>query len=832
MQNTMPLSFGQWLRQQRRSRDLTQEELADRIGCSLWAIQKIEVGSRRPSRQMVDLLAGYFAVPGDEIAAFMQFARGHLPSWPAAAADSTSVTEVAAHSAPPRPGNLPVPVTSFVGRTVEVARLSDHLLGRQARLVTLTGPPGIGKTRLAMQAATQLQDRFAGGVYFVDLAPITDHALVVPEIARTLGLRESSDRPLLDTLAEYLRDRQILLVLDNFEQVTPAAGALAHLMQSAPELALLVTSRELLRLRGEKDFPVPPLSLPDLRYAPPPEQAARYEAVRLFVDRAADARGDFELTDESAPVVLEICRRLDGLPLAIELAATRTRLFTPQALLARLQDRLKLLTGGPRDLPARQQTLRTAIEWSYDLLDPPEQRLFRRLAVFQGGRSMEAIESVCDVDGDLGTDVLEGVSSLVDKSLLAVREGAGGDPRYIMLETIQEYAREKLEESGEAESLRQGHALYLLGFVERLAPYLIGPGQAAWLARLEDDHDNFRAALQWSLGSGDLAVGLRLVAALNRFWSPRVHEGRQWIAVLLASPHAQRAEYKVLRARAMDLAGNLAYQQSDFAAAQSMFQQSLAIFREVGDKTGIAQALDGLGEVATEHGDYKTAGILFEEALALNRETGNTWGVADMLIQIGWAAMRTGDYESARVRLEESLAQYRQIGDTNRLALVLSGLGEVAVRQGDYDRAAPLLEESLAAARAVGRPWSAATVLGTMAWSAMLQEEYVGAAELLGESILIRRELGDKGGVAWCLERLAEVANALGTPARAAILYGAAAALRESIGSVVDPADQAEHNQRVAAVRSQMSEEEWQRRAGEGRAMTFEQAVEYALLAE
>ena len=829
MQNTMPLSFGQWLRQQRRARDLTQEELADRIGCSLWAIQKIEVGTRRPSRQMVELLAGYFAVTGEESAAFMQFARGLLPAWPAS--DAGGAAPIGPGN-PQRPGNLPVPVTSFVGRTVEVARLTDLLFGRQARLVTLTGPPGIGKTRLAIQAASNLQDRFADGVYFIDLAPITDHALVVPEIARTLDLREMGDRTLLDMLTEYLRDRQLLLVLDNFEQVTPAAGALAHLMQSAPELALLVTSRELLRLRGEKDFPVPPLSLPDSRYAPPPEQAARYEAVRLFADRAADARGDFQLTAENAPTVLEICRRLDGLPLAIELAATRTRLFTPQALLARLQDRLKLLTGGARDLPARQQTLRTAIEWSYDLLDSAEQRLFRRLAVFHGGRTLEAIETVCDAEGDLGIDVVEGVSSLVDKSLLVVREGTGGDPRYVMLETIQEYAREKLEESGEAEALRQRHALYLLGFVERLAPYLIGPEQAAWLARLEDDHDNFRAALQWSLGPGDPAVGLRLVAALQRFWAPRVHEGRQWIVALLASPHAQSPEYKVLRARAMDVAGNLAYLQSDFVAAKSLFQQSLAIFREVGDKTGIAHALDGLGEVATEYGDYETAGILFEEALALNRETGNTWGVADMLIQIGWADMRTGDYESARVRLEESLAHYRQIGDTNRLALVLSGLGEVAVRQGDYARAAPLLEESLAASRAIGRPWGAATVLGTMGWRAMLQEEYPGAADLLGESILIRRELGDKGGVAWCLERLAEVADALGTPARAATLYGAAAALRESIGSVVDPADQVEHDRRVAAVRAQMSEEEWQGRTGEGRAMTFEEAVEYALRAE
>ncbi|HET9494723.1 MAG TPA: tetratricopeptide repeat protein, partial [Chloroflexia bacterium] len=812
-------------------RDLTQEELADRIGCSPWAIQKIEVGSRRPSRQMVELLAEYFAVPDEESAAFMQFARGHLPTWPASEAGASAPTTPAV---PAHPGNLPVQVTSFVGRTVEVARLSDLLLGRHSRLITLTGPPGIGKTRLALHTASQVQDRFADGAYFVDLAPITDPSLVLPEIVRTLGLRETGDRPLLDILAEHLRDRQMLLVLDNFEQVMPAAGALAHLVQSAPGLALLVTSRELLRLRGEKDFPVPPLSLPDLQYAPPPDRATRYEAVRLFVDRAADARDKFELTAENAPAVFEICCRLDGLPLAIELAATRTRLFTPQALLARLQDRLKLLTGGARDLPARQQTLRTAIEWSYDLLDPPEQRLLRRLAVFQGGRTLEAIEAVCDTEDDLEIDVVEGVSSLVDKSLLVVREGVGGDLRYIMLETIQEYAREKLEESGEAEALRQQHAQYFLAFVERLTPYLLGSDQAAWLARIGDDYDNIRAALQWSLGVEDATIGLRIVIALHRFWNTRsdLHEGRAWIAAVLARQHTQTPENTLLRAKAMVMEGNLAYLQSDYATAESLYAQGLEVFREVGDRAAIADALDGLGEIATERGDYITAIVLLEEAIALSRELGDTRGVADMLIQFGWAAMRTGDYDTARLRLEESLGIHRRLGDTARVAMALAGLGEAAVRQGDFDRAAALLEESLAARRALGQKWGVATTLGTMAWSAMLKGDNRGAVDLLAESVIIRREIGDKGGVAWCLERLAEVAHSLSMPARAATLYGAAAALRATIGSVVDPADQAEHDLRVAAVREQMSEEEWRQRTGEGRAMTFEEAVEYALQGE
>jgi tetratricopeptide (TPR) repeat protein len=422
----------------------------------------------------------------------------------------------------------------------------------------------------------------------------------------------------------------------------------------------------------------------------------------------------------------------------------------------------------------------------------------------------------------------------VDKSLLAVREGAGGEPRYVMLETIYEYAHEKLDESGEAEALRRRHALYFLGFVEWLTADLFGSDQAAWLARIGDDYDNLRAALQWSLDSDDTAMGLRMVAALHRFWNMRsdLHEGRGWIAAVLARPQAQSPENTLLRARAMVSEADLAYLQSDYVAAQSLYEQGLAIFREAGDKAGMADALDGLGETATERGDYATASVLLEESLALSRELGDTRGVANMLIQLGWADMRTGDYATARARLEEALGLERQIGDTARVGLALSGLGEVAVRQGDFDRGASLLEESLAARRAMGNRWGAATVLGTMAWSAMLKGDHPRAVELLGESILIRREIGDKGGVAWCLEKLAEVAHALGTPTRAATLYGAAGALRESIGSVVDPADQAEHDLRTAAVRAQLDEAAWQRHIEKGRAMTFEQAVKYTVQGE
>ena len=407
------------------------------------------------------------------------------------------------------PNNLPLQLTPFIGREKEVETVTERLLRPEVRLLTLTGPGGTGKTRLALQAAAELAEEFEQGVFFVDLAPITDPGLVGSEIAQALGVQEAPGRPISDTLKEHLRDRRMLLVLDNFEQVVQAAALVPQLMQAAPDIKFVATSRIRLQVRGEHEYSVSPLALP--RRKPPPtiEQWTQYDAVCLFIERALALTPDFAITNSNAPAVAEICHRLDGLPLAIELAAARIKILTPQVMLTRLESRLKVLTGGQRDVPARQQTLRGAIDWSYDLLDEGEKQLFRRLAIFQGGRTLEAIEAICNAEGDLEIDVLDGVQSLVDKSLLRQEEGVGGEPRFVMLETIHEYARGKLE-GGEAEAMQRAHAAYYLQLAEETAPLLSRPEATTWFNRLDEEHDNIRAALRWSLDNGEIEMALNL----------------------------------------------------------------------------------------------------------------------------------------------------------------------------------------------------------------------------------------------------------------------------------------------------------------------------------
>jgi len=435
-----------------------------------------------------------------------------------------------------RPNNLPAQAALLVGREKEIEAVRGRLLRPDVRLLTLTGPGGTGKTRLALQVAAEVLDDFEHGVFFVALAPISDPGLVVPTMAQTLGLKETAGQPLIETLKDYLRDRALMLVLDNFEQVLAAASRVAELLAAGPQLKVLVTSRAVLRVYGEHEFPVPPLTLPDPQRLPPPERLTQYEAVRLFIERALAVKPDFAVTNDNAPAVAEICRRLDGLPLALELAAARIRLLPPQAMLARLERRLPLLTGGARDLPARQQTLRNAIAWGYDLLGPGEQTLFRRLAVFVGGCTLEAAEAV----GGGAVEVLDGIESLVGKSLLRQEEGVGGEPWFAMLETIREFALERLEESGEAEAIRRQHAAHYLELAEQAESALKGSQQMAWLEQLEREHDNLRAALRRSVERGEAEYGLRLGGALGRFWWMHGYliEGRAWLTALLALPGA------------------------------------------------------------------------------------------------------------------------------------------------------------------------------------------------------------------------------------------------------------------------------------------------------
>ena len=714
-----------------------------------------------------------------------------------------------------RPNNLPLQPTPLIGREKELAEV-EKLLAREdgreeVRLVTLTGPGGTGKTRLGLQAASDLLDDFPDGVWFVELATIAEPKLVPPTIAVVLGVRETGSTPILDTLKYYLRDKCLLLVLDNFEQVVGAAEQVSQLLQASALSKVLVTSRAPLRLRGEREYAVPPLQLPETRpgHLPPLEQLTQYEAVRLFIERATAVKADFQVTNDNAPAVAEICARLDGLPLAIELAAARVRLFPPQAMLRRLPERLELLTGGARDMPARQQTLRNTIEWSYDLLSEGHRQLFRRMAVFQGGRTLEALEAVCNsealqVEGQLDVDLVEGVDTLLANSLLQQREGGDvkgeGEPRFWMLETIHEYAAEKLRKSGEAEALERQHALYFMSFAEVAAPYLTGAKQREWLDRLEDDHDNMRAALRWATekrgASGEedeeaAEVDMRLAGALCRFWYVRGYqsEGREQLAAALSGVHdrGQAGEpgrdkaARAARALALNGAGMLAWAQGDYTGAQSSYEESLAIRRELGDRLAVSGSLNNLGILAEDQGDYARARTLYEESLAIRRELGNRGTIAASLNNLGTVALEQGDYASARTLLEEALAIWRELGNTHGTAMAINNLGDVALGQGKYVSARTLYEESLAIRRELGDKEGIETSLSSMGSLAFVQGDYAHARTLYEESLGIARELGDKEGIGRALNNLGHLAFVQGDYAHARTLYEESLAIKREL---------------------------------------------------
>jgi predicted ATPase/Tfp pilus assembly protein PilF len=589
--------------------------------------------------------------------------------------------------------HLPIPPTPLIGREQEVAAVSE-LLGRdEVRLITLLGVAGTGKTRLALQVAADIANEFADGVYFVDLAPIREPDLVVSTIAQALGLRETGGQTAAESLKAHLREKRILLVLDNFEQILPAAPQVVDLLMAAPQLRTLVTSRAALRVRGEQEFPVPPLSLPDLKRLPPPEALLRYAAVSLFIERVRAVRPDFAVTNENAAAVAEICHRLNGLPLAIELAAARARIFSPQALLARLENRLQVLKGGPRDLPARQQTLRDAIAWSYDLLAEGEQKLFRRLSVFVGGGTLEAVEAVCGGWGNETGDPiplspLEGIASLAEQSLLRLEQRSDGPARFALLETLREYAWDQLVARGEAEAVRRRHAQFFLGAAE-----------AGWEG-FEIEHDNYRAALSWSLESGEAETGLRLGGALWWFWWNQGHwaEGLERLEQLLALPAASGRT--AVRARALEAAGWQAKSLGREEVARAVTEEALSIWRELGDRVGIAGCLVSLGQLHHVREEYDTAQALYEEALATTREGGDRdaslegWE-AHSLSNLGNLAAWRGDVAHAEQVHRESLALSRRLGGISNVAEQLGHLGSLALRRKEYAQAAVLFEESL-----------------------------------------------------------------------------------------------------------------------------------------
>ena len=724
--------------------------------------------------------------------------------------------------------NLPLQTTPLIGREREVEAVCGLLRSSETRLLTLLGPGGTGKTRIGLQVAAELADGFEDGVFFVPIAAITDPALVAPTIARILGLSEGAQTP-EELLEGYLRDRQTLLLLDNLEQVIEAAPVVERLLSGAANLKILATSRIPLGLYGEYEFPVPPLSLPDPDSLPLLEHLTEYEAVRLFVERARAVKPDFVLTEENGPTVVEICERLDGLPLAIELAAARIKLLPPRVLLDRLGNRLKILTGGPRNLPERQRTLRNAIEWSYGLLDEGEKLLFGRLGVFSGGATLEAIEAVCDARGDLPTDVFDGASSLLDKSLLGQEERAVGEPRFVMLETIHEFANAMLEESGEEEAVRRAHAEYFLALAEEAEPMLWGAEDAAWLDRLEQEHDNMRAALSWAIEHEETTLALRVGGALRWFWYMEGYygEGRRWLEAALGKDWGAAAE---ARARALEGVGWLASSQGDLDRAQAAANEGLKLSTEARlDKVVVADFQNVLGDAARHRGDYERATELLEKSLALHRAGNDTRGVAWSLGDLANVSSDRGSYERARALYEEGLVLSRELGGAELLGAFLISLGDEYLLEGDPERATELNEEAAELYRGRGRKGVLQVALNNLGWSALIRGDHRKAEALHEECLVLCRELGDKLIGAESIEGFACAAGAGGAAERSARLFGAAEALREAAGNQQATRAHSLREPYLAAARAGVSEATWSAAWEEGRSMEFDEAIVYAL---
>jgi predicted ATPase/class 3 adenylate cyclase/DNA-binding CsgD family transcriptional regulator len=689
-----------------------------------------------------------------------------------------------------RPTNLPVQATALIGREQEIATVRDLLRRDDVRLLTLTGPGGTGKTRLALQVAVELLEVFADGVYFVDLAPISDPDLVASTIAQALAVKESGGQPLAERLSEYLRAKHMLLVLDNFEQVLGAAALVGELVAAAEGLTVLVTSRTVLHLYGEREFAVSGLALPDAQQLPPLEQLTQYDAVRLFIERAQAVKADFTVTNANAPAVAEICVRLDGLPLAIELAAARSKLFPPQALLMRLNNRLKLLVGGPQDMPARQQTLRSTIDWSYNLLTSAEQALFRRLGVFVGGCSVEAAEAVCNANGDLSLEVLDGLGALVDKSLIQQEEAMAGEPRFTMLETIREYALEQLVAGGEVDDHQRQHATYYLALLKAIEPQLRAGAPDAWPRVLAAEIDNLRIALRWTLDQQEAEMALWISAALFGFVS--FSEALSWIeaALVLGDMEDASPATSANRANALSDAGWSSVYIGEYDRAQAHFVTLLAMCRDLGDWATMAAAQRSLGWVALERRNLIEARNWVEQSLALCQEMHDDEGIAWSLYDLGHLAFVQSELAQAEQLLAESLALFRGQGNLRGVIRASLSLGHVSRAQGQ--------------------------LMQTTAWyrqSLTHQSEHFPMAP-------------------WIMPALEGLAGALGMQGRvehAARLFGAAAALRESSGMPLPPVERAPYERDVAAVRAQLDEATFAAAWAAGRALQLEQVIACAL---
>ena len=711
--------------------------------------------------------------------------------------------------------DLPLPRTSLIGREQQATEAANFLLREDVRLLSLTGPGGAGKTRLALAVAAMIADQFTAGVRFVSLASITQPNLVATALADALQIQQVANRTIPQLIGDQLQNSgPFLLLLDNFEQVLPAATVVAETLEASPSLKILVTSRSCLRIYGEQEFPVTPLT-PNA-------------ALELFVQRATAVWPDFEITPENATAVREICSRLDGLPLAIELAAARTKVLPPSAILDRLQSRLQLLTGGALDLPERQQTLRKAIAWSHDLLNEAEQKLFRRLSVFVGGCTLEAAEAVCNTRRDLGIDLFEGLSSLVNKNLVQRMDRAQAEPRFAMLETIREYAFECLRDSGEEPAARRAHTAYCLVLGEEGNPELAPADRTRWLTQCDAEIDNFRFALDWLFQTFDLDWGLRLCVALFRFWDMREHlsEGRARLETIL---HLAGTERSKERARVSQFLGAIATAQGDYPAAERFLEQSLCLYEELNDQPGIAVSLNALAVAARDRGDYSSAQSNFERSLACWRMLPDRPAIARCLHNLANVVKVRGDYARARWALCEATDIFEELGDRSGAAWSINQQGDIARAEDDLAGAQRLYQRALSIFREAGDPWGTARSLTDLGYIDCEQKNHLAAHAAYREALEIFASLGHRRGMARTLQGYAGLALAQGQAGRALTLAATATHLRRLISTPLSQAEQSKLDQILLPAWKSLSESEGKKAWAEGFAMSLEKAIEYSL---